>query len=233
MIRLNRYTTYLLPMLAFILTQQAIASPADRRQTVRQDTSVRFFDGIYLGVAAGSQNIFGGSFVDGVDILAQDSRFVLDWAAGFRKQFFRDRILAGVEFQVGFTDGDLAYAEPAAQRSIKYENSTQSGLGLTLGIALGKRKNILLFGYGNETKRNFDVTVMDGAQSYRQKDKQGMLKYGLGVETHLWKGLNARATAGRLRVDFGDQVTNIDVEDRMDFMIGLVYQFRIKIKPAD
>lgn len=232
MIRLNHYTAYLLPVLACLMTQQILANPADRPQTVRQDTSVRFFDGIYLGVAAGAQNIFGGSFVDGVDILAQESRFVLDWAAGFRKQFFRDRLLAGVEFQVGFTDGDLAYAEPAAQRSIRYENSMQSGLGLTLGVALGKRKNVLLFCYGNETKRNFDVTVIDGTQSYRQQDKQGMLKYGLGVETHLWKGLNARATAGRLRVDFGDQVTNIDVEDRMDFMIGFVYQFRIKIKQA-
>lgn len=50
------------------------------------------------------------------------------------------------------------------------------------------------------------------------------MKYGLGLEAHLWQGLNFRASIGGLRVDFGDQITNIDVEDELDLMIGLIYQ---------
>lgn len=183
------------------------------------------FDGFYLGVAFGSQNIFGGSFVNGVDVLAQDSRFVTDFSAGYRRQFFKGRMMFGAELQTGITDGDLMHEDPENQLFIKYENSSQWGVGLTLGAALGKRKNILVFAYGNETKRRFDVRINENGSTYNQKDKQGMLKYGLGLEVPVYKGLNVRATFGGLRVDFGDLVTNIDVEDKADIMAGLLWQF--------
>ncbi len=183
------------------------------------------FDGFYLGANVGSQNLFGGSFVDGVDVLAQESRFVAEFAAGFRKQFLKNRLLAGVEFQFGFTDGNLMHIDPEKQLEIHYKNNTQSGIGLTEGVALGKHRNIMAFAYGNETTRKFDVTITDQFGPYKQKDEQGMLKYGIGLEMPVYKKMNIRATIGGLRVDFGDQVTNINVEDKLDATFGIIYQF--------
>jgi hypothetical protein len=191
-------------------------------QGVRANNS---FDGFYLGVNGGFQNLFGGSFVDGVDVLAQESRFVLEFPIGFRKQFFKKRMVVGPEFQFGFTDGALAHSEPAKPLEIRYKNRTQWGLGLALGLAFGKQKDWLAFAYANETKRKFDVTITDKSGPYKQMDEQGMLKYGIGLEARLFRNLNARATFGGLRVDFGDLTTNIAVDDKPDFTLGAVWQF--------
>ena len=188
----------------------------------------RHFDGPYLGANAGSQNLFGGSFVDGVDVLAQESRFVAELFAGFRKQFWKGRLLAGAELQIGFTDGNLEHCDPEKPLTIEYRNHIQSGYGLTLGGVFFKRKTLLAYAYAFETKRKFDVTIRDAIRSYQQKDEQGMLKYGLGLEAQVWRGWHARATVGRLRVDFGDLETNIAVDDKWDITLGIVYQFQIK-----
>lgn len=209
-----------LPTLIFLL----VCAPA----LAQNDTTLRasrYFDGLYLGANVGSQNLFGGSFVDGVDVLAQESRFVAELLAGYRKQIFKGRIMLGAEVRFGFTDGDLKHEDPSKSLTIHYKNDTQSSLGMTLGATLGKRKNWLAFAYCNETTRRFEVSVSSRGESFRQKDEQGMLKYGAGIEIQIWQGLNACATAGRLRVDFGDRVTNIDVEDMWDFTIGITYQF--------
>lgn len=190
----------------------------------------RYFDGLHLGANAGSQNLFGGSLVNGIDVLAQDARFVTELFTGFRKQFLKDRLLAGVEFQIGFTDGDLIHNNPDKSLTINYKNSFQSGYGLTLGGIFFKKKILLAYAYAFETERKFDVTIRDAFSTYKQKDEQGMLKYGLGLEVKAWRGLHARATAGRLRVDFGNQETNIRVDDKWDFMAGVAWQFHIKFK---
>ena len=52
-----------------------------------------------------------------------------------------------------------------------------------------------------------------------------MLKYGVGLEYQAFERLHAKISFGGLRVDFGDVITNIDVEDRYDLMMGIVYQF--------
>lgn len=200
------------------------------RSFAQNVTAERHFDGLYLGANAGSQNLFGGSFVDGTDVLAQESRFVAELFTGFRKQFLKGRLLAGLEVQIGFTDGDLMHYDPDKSLKINYRNSFQSGYGLTLGAVLLKDKNLLAYIYAFETERKFDVTIREGAATYRQKDEQGMLKYGLGLEARVWRGLHARATLGRLRVDFGDLKTNINVEDKWDVTLGVVYQFKINIK---
>lgn len=197
----------------------------DHSAKPKTDSIPRHFDGIYVGMSAGSQNLFGGSFVNGVDVLAQDSRFVTELYAGFRKQFLKRRFLAGIEFQIGFTDGNLKHSEPAKPLFITYKNSFQSGLGLTLGVALGKQRRFLLFAYGNETTRKFDVKISEQNGSYTQQDEQGMLRYGIGLEMQIYKVLNIRASTGRYRVDFGELITNIDVEDKMDFMLGVICQF--------
>lgn len=183
----------------------------------------KWFDGIYFGLAAGSQNIFGGSYVNNVDILAQDTRLVTDLAVGFRKEILNNRLVVGAEFQVGFMNGNLDYKDN--NYSIKYKNNSQSAIGLAIGTAFSRKRNLHFFVYANETTRKFKVEVKDSFGSFRQLDEQGMLKYGIGFESHITKSLNARIYAGRLRVDFGDLTTNIDVEGTTDLMFGIVYQF--------
>ncbi|MFN0177074.1 MAG: hypothetical protein ACKVU0_20705 [Saprospiraceae bacterium] len=186
-----------------------------------------YFNGLYLGANAGSQNLFGGSFVDGVDVLAQESRFVAEIFTGFRKQFLKGRLVAGAELQIGFTDGNLRHEDPANTLTINYKNNFQSGYGLTLGGVFLKNKNLMAYAYAFETKRKFEVSIRDAFGTYQQNDEQGMLKYGLGLEAKIWRGLRARTTLGRLRVDFGDQITNIKVDDKWDFTVGVVWQFRL------
>lgn len=198
--------------------------------TSHAQTMDKPFDGLYLGANAGSQNLFGGSFVDGVDVLAQESRFVAELFAGFRKQFWKSRLLAGAEVQIGFTDGALMHHDPSKPLTINYKNSFQNGYGLTLGAAFFKKRNLSAYAYAFETKRKFDVSIRDAFGTYKQKDEQGMLKYGLGLEAKIWRGLHARTTLGRQRVDFGDLETNIDVDDKWDFTAGVAWQFHIKLK---
>jgi hypothetical protein len=187
--------------------------------------SVKYFDGLYFGLGAGFQNLFGGSSVNNMDVLAQQSKFVLDLYGGFRKQFLKNRLVVGLEGQLGFTDGDLSHKDNATQLEISYENNSQHGIGGTAGVTLGKEKSHLLLIYVNETTRNFDVTINQYGETYKQQDQQGMLKYGVGYETVLFKRLHLCARIGGLKVDFGDQVTNINVEDKLDYMLSALYQF--------
>jgi hypothetical protein len=192
-------------------------------KTIAQ-TQQKNFDGLYLTLQAGSQNVFGGSWVNDMDILAQESRFVVDMGAGFRKQFLKERFLLGIEFVYGFMDADLSYQSEADQLSINYQCKTQTGFGGMAGVALGSKRNNLVFVYGNETTRKFEVTIRDEFGPYYQKDEQGMFKYGVGFERHVFKRFNIRASIGGLLVDFGDMPTNIDVEDKLDVMAGLSFQ---------
>ncbi|NAY93390.1 hypothetical protein GTQ34_15880 [Muricauda sp. JGD-17] len=183
------------------------------------------FDGFYIGLTSGIQNIFAGSLIQGEDILAQDSRFVLEIPIGFRKQIVNDRLLIGGEVHYGFADGNLKHIDMERELVIDYNFKSQYGFGITLGYVIGNKKNYLLYVYGNETKRKFDNSILSSNVSFSQKDKQGMLRYGLGFEWAFFKKLHARLSAGKLRVDFGDIQTNIDVEDQLDYNIGLLYQF--------
>ena len=185
----------------------------------------RQFTGIYAGVVAGSQNLFGGSNINGADVLAQSSRGAVDFPLGYRRQFLSGRFLAGAEFIWGLTDGRLKHEDRARQLSIRYENNSQWSIGLTAGYVFGKKRSNLTFLYLNETTRQFDVFIVDQYGPYKQQDEQGMLKFGVGVERRLLKALHVRLTAGRLYADFGDRVTNIDVNDKWDVMGGLAYQF--------
>jgi hypothetical protein len=182
------------------------------------------FDGIYFGLDGGSQNVFGGSFVDGVDILAQESKFVGELLFGGRKQFLKGKLFLGLEFQLGFLNGQLHHKDLVRDLEIEYQNRSQHGFGGIVGTALGKSKKVAVFGYMNETKRKFEVDIMQGASRFSQKDKQGMLKYGIGAELNVHKKFNFRGTFGAMRVDFGDLITNIDVEDKYDFIIALIWQ---------
>jgi hypothetical protein len=187
--------------------------------------TAKYFDGPYLGVNIGTQNVFGGSFVNEMDILAQQSKVVTEFTLGYRTQLVKNRLVAGIAFSMGFLDGSLEHNDETEPLNISYKTSFQSSIGTKIGIALGKQRRYLIFGYINETKRKFDVAINQPPYEFTQRDKQGMLKYGIGVELNLKKRINISTTFGGLRVDFGDLETNIDVEDKYDLTIGLNYQF--------
>jgi hypothetical protein len=132
--------------------------------------------------------------------------------------------MAGAELRLGVLDGNLEHNDPDEPIRITYKNNTQFGYGLTAGVIFGRQDKNLLLIYINETTRKFDVTLVDEFGPYYQKDEQGMLKYGIGFERLIWKKVNARLTAGMLSVDFGDRMTNINVEDKIDLMAGVVFQ---------
>lgn len=193
-------------------------------QESKNATSNLAFTGVYTGLNIGTQNVFGGSFVNNSDILAQESRFVTELILGYRRQFLKERLVAGLEFQLGFLDGQLQYDDPSIPLHIDYSTKTQNGIGITLGSVFGQKKDFALFAYVNETTRKFEVKIQQNQTRFSQMDEQGMLKYGLGMEYHIYKVINVRTTFGAMNVDFGSLATNIDVEDKYDFTIGIIIQ---------
>ncbi len=183
------------------------------------------FDGPFVGLEIASQNYFGGAFVGGIDVLAQDSKIVADLSVGYRKQWRNDRLLTGLRLSFGRTDGDLTHADPAGRFDIAYQNDSQLGYGIEIGGVLRQARNLALFVYVYEVEREFEVTITSRFGTFRQTDEQTLIRFGIGAEMHLFHGLNLRAAVGRIDVDFGDLITNIDVEDKTDFGIGLIYQF--------
>lgn len=179
------------------------------------------FDGPYIGLELGRQNTIAGALVGGVDTLKQSVRSVAALNAGYRLRL-TNGLVAGLEVGYGLTDGDLSQQDPVNGLSIDYRNSTQIGYGGTFGYAWGET---LLFAYLSEVKRSFDVTIHGPLGVGRQTDKQGLLRYGLGIERRLTDIVSVRATTGRSRADFGGRRTNIDPKHKIDVGLGVVAQF--------
>lgn len=208
------------------LSISAYAQEVEKTNDDGQGNSKHLFDGFYFGTTIGIQNIYGGAFIDDLDLLGQKSGFVLELSTGYRKQFHESRFMVGIEIHYGFTDGDLVETDPRYQFDVFYKNKAQRGFGLLYGVIVGSNKNFLIHGYTNLTIRNFDIefTEVDGTFN-TQEDGEGSLRYGVGLEVHLKKRFNIRTTIGRLNADFGDKVTSQDVEDKFDINLGVVYQF--------
>ena len=145
------------------------------------DGDRRHFSGFHLGMNVGSQNLFGGAFIDGIDVLAQERRRVIEFSAGLRRQFLGDHLLVGAEVQYGLTDGDLMHFDAPSQSDVSYENLSQRGFGLTLGYAGGPGGNVAIYSYAYATDRNFEISVVDPNGSYGQTDGQSFLQYGFTV----------------------------------------------------
>nr|WP_298929567.1 outer membrane beta-barrel protein [uncultured Allomuricauda sp.] len=210
-------------LLFFLLTCASLIAQNPDADTSKTE---KYFDGFHLGISMGVQNIFGGAFIDNLDVLGQKSGFVTEFSAGYRKQLVNDRLLIGAELQFGITDGNLEQIDTRNQMEIDYKNNSQFGYGVNIGIALGRKKKILLYTYGNVTKRNFDITITEtNGTNFTQEDGQGFNRYGLGLEIPVLGNFNVKAIVGRVNVDFGDLETNIDVDDKTDFSLGVVYQF--------
>lgn len=194
--------------------------------TIDTTKTEKSFDGFHLGISMGVQNIFGGAFIDNLDVLGQKSGFVTEFSAGYRKQLANDRLVIGAELQFGITDGNLEQIDTRNQMAIDYKNNSQFGYGVNIGVALGRKKKVLLYTYGIVTKRNFDITITEiSGANFTQKDGQRFGRYGLGLEIPVVGNFNAKATVGRVNVDYGDLETNINVDNKTDFSLGVVYQF--------
>jgi hypothetical protein len=200
---------------ALCLCRPVAAAEADREAR---------FSGAYAGVNLVSQNVWGGSLVNGVDVLAQDRRTVTEFNAGLRKQTAGGWVF-GVEFQYGTLDGDLNHVDTGASLSVQYRNSSQFGFGGEIGRVIGASGRNLLFLYGYETTREFDVSIQNGLLTGSQTDEQGFFRYGLGLETVWTPRIRTEVLVGTYRVDFGSQITNIDVSGESELALGLVYAF--------
>ncbi len=182
------------------------------------------FDGPYLALEVSRQNTIAGALVANVDTLAQASRNVASLAVGYRHQF-AGGLVVGLEGSFGVTNGDLKHVDSANGLTIDYKNGSQYALGGTLGYVLGETRQTLVFAYLSETKRSFDVTVRGPLGVGAQKDEQGLLRYGAGVERRFTENLSLRASLGSSRARFGDRRTNIDPKTQIDFSLGVVWQF--------
>lgn len=192
----------------------------------QEDVDNERFDGMYLGSSVGIQNIFGGALIDELDLLAQKSGFVFETSLGYRKQFANERLLAGVELQFGFTNGDLTETDLRNQSSVTYQNSSQGGYGLMIGGVLGKSMRLLVFSYLNNTRRNFDIQITPVAGgAYMQEDGQVFTRYGIGAELPVWGRLHIKASFGAVMTDYGDLVASQSVNDKMDMNLGVSFQF--------
>jgi hypothetical protein len=181
----------------------------------------RAFSGPYVGAEAGAQQVIGGSLVNGVDTLQEDSRLVMSAFGGLRGQF--GGFVVGGELGIGRTDGDLRLDEPANLLTIDYQNKAQWHWLLSAGHTIGQRT--LVFAYLSEVSRSFDVTILQGANRIEQQDEQGLLRFGVGIEQRLPGPFRLRATVGTSRADFGDRQTNIQVGKQIEAAIGMVVQF--------
>lgn len=177
------------------------------------------FSGPYAGVEAGMQHLIGGSLVEGVDTLQEDTRRVVSVFGGVRLPL--RRLVFGVELGRGATDGDLRLEQPAL--SVDYRNGSQWHWALHAGPTIGERT--LVFGYLSEVTRDFDVTISQAGQTTEQADEQGMLRFGGGVEQRLTNRLHLRVSAGTSRADFGNRATNITIGRKVEFGAALVVQF--------
>ncbi len=182
----------------------------------------KVFDGLYGGVDFSRQNVIAGSLVGGVDILQEDNKFIASAFGGYRKQF--GSIVIGVEGGYGRFDGELLLSDPSQQLAIAYESNSQTHYGAILGYAFGTEQDTLAFGYVSEVSRKFDVAIVSAGQSFVQRDRQGILRFGAGLEKRISGPFHARLTAGASRADF-NQVTNIDPGIEFEFGAAFIFQF--------
>lgn len=201
----------------------AVAAGTATAQPTAPENSPRglAFDGPYIGISIGLHNVIGGSLVGGVDYLAQDTRPAIMFFGGWRKEFDNGFVL-GLEGGFGFEDGDLHLDDPSGL-AIDYSNNFQFRYGGQIGWRLND--DSLVFAYLSETKRDFDVAGTGPGGAFTQTDKQGLLRYGLGVDVDLGGPFLLRGTVGSSRADFGDRPLNRKPDNPIDVELSALSQF--------
>ena len=175
------------------------------------------FNGPLLGVEIGQQHLIGGSLVNGVDTLQDDARLVVSGFAGAR--LHRRGFVIGSEVGAGRTNGDLHLGE--TNLTVDYRNQSQWHWQLHAGPTIGSRT--LLFAYLSEVTRQFEVTVTQPSGVTPQEDEQGLLRFGVGVETKVRGPVNGRI--GTSRADCGDRPLNRTIGRRFEVAAAVVVQF--------
>lgn len=187
-----------------------IAAPAQSRP----------YSQVYLALDLSLQNIIGGSLIDGVDVLQQARRPVLSLSLGARYQTPVGTVL-GAAFGAGRTSGNLTLRDPGRSLEVSYHNRWQRHWELSVGQAVGPSQRTLVNAYLSEVTRNFQVDIAAGARQYAQRDEQGLLRYGIGLEHRLHPGLGLRGAVGSSRADFGHRTTNIVPSRPLDWHLGV------------
>lgn len=181
-------------------------------------------DGAYLGLEAARQTVIAGALVDGVDVLAQDERLTASLVGGYRLAL-GERLVVGVEGAVGVGDQSLRLSDPSRGLQLRYRNGFEWRVGGQVGWRLGADRGTLVFAYVSETTRAFSVSGTTARGPLRQKDEQGLLRYGVGVERALAEGWRARATAGSSRADFGDRRRNMTPDRPIEVGVAVSFGF--------
>jgi hypothetical protein len=207
-----------------IATSLAIASAFGVADAVAQPRDEKAFTGVYAGVEAGTVNVIAGALVDGVDTLAQDTRGAVSFVIGGRYQF-ANRLVLGVEFGAARESADLALDDPLSGAQVEYRNGSHTRIGGTAGVVLGSRRFTHVFAYLSELSRSFDVTVTRAGASVAQRDEQGLLRLGGGVEQRIAPRFSVRGTLGSSRADFAGRPTNITPTRPLEAAVGLMFRF--------
>ena len=190
-----------------------------------QNSTEKRFQGMYGGASFGIQNIFGGAYIDDLDVLAQKSGFAFELVGGYRLQLLKGRFVLGAEYQYGFTDGDLSVKDPRHSFMVNYENDRQISISLNVGYTLGKGHDYLVYLMLGQGRRNFDIFFTDqSGTTYHQEDQQNFDRVGLGFETKITHKFSTRMNASKILTDYGELEVSQDVEDKLDFNLALIFQ---------
>lgn len=133
---------------------------------------------------------------------------------------FRSGPVIGAELGIGRLNGTLQHRDSTASLTINYDTKSQRHWGLLAGYGLGRDRSSMIFGYVSEVSRDFDVSIVDNGQHYRQGDGQGLLRFGVGVEQRAGRMGAIRASLGTSRADFGDRRTNMVPRRPLELLIG-------------
>ena len=192
-----------------------------------QGGGLKHFDGFYGAVGVGSQNVFAGALIDGVDVLTHENELVVDFSIGYRKQVLNDRLVLGALAGLGVVNGQMSteYNNGMQTLEVFYESNNQTFFGIDLGYCFGAKRNWLVSAYALRTSRKFDIEfVEESGYVHNQTDENIFLRYGIAIEKNLTKRVNLKASLGRVYVDHGGAVTTQDVMDANDYMIAIIYQ---------
>jgi hypothetical protein len=207
----------LIIVLLFLPFQCVYAQDADSSPTLRN------FEGIYFGGGIGTQNVFAGVLVNDVFVSKQQSGLLAEFSFGHRWQFVNDRVSFALEVQLGLIDGNVEQAlTNFPEITIAFSNNSQVGLGYNAGYIVDRKRNLLVYLYLYQVRRNFTLSSIDSINQIQLGDEsQTTLRYGLGLEYSINRRLNARFNVGTLTDDTGDVI----LDSRLEIMTGLVYQF--------
>lgn len=186
------------------------------------------FDGFYLRAELGIQNVFSGALIDEIDVLKNQNRLASDFGFGYRRQIVKERMLVGAEVRIGLIDGEInrQYNTDFQNIHISYKTNIQSGFGLNLGAVLGAKKSWLVSTYLFEVNRTFDIVwIEENGTIHDQEDGNSFVRYGLSIERALKRRISCKISFGNIHVDFDNPNTTESVNDTVECMIGMNYQF--------